>query len=211
MRYWTESEREIMREMYPEHYTADIAKKLNRTERSIYSAAKALGLKKSESFKEKERIRKAALLNESGAKHRFKKGQVAYNKGKKLSSDAYERVRHTFFKKGNIPHNVLEVGTEVIRTDRQGRPHRFVKVAGMRKLVPKHIHIWECANGKVEKGYNVIFKDGNTMNCDLSNLRCISDAELMLMNTIHRYPKELKEVIKLTNKLKRTINAKEQN
>jgi len=35
--------------------------------------------------------------------------------------------------------------------------------------------------------------------------------EAMLMNTIHRYTPEIKELIKLNNKLKQKLNGKEQN
>jgi hypothetical protein len=57
----------------------------------------------------------------------------------------------------------------------------------------------------------VVFKDGNQLNCIIENLECISNAELMQRNTIHRFPAELKSTIRLVNKLKRNINAKEQN
>ena len=36
-------------------------------------------------------------------KFRFKKGQVSHNKGKKMSPEAYEKVKKSMFKPGQIP------------------------------------------------------------------------------------------------------------
>ena len=40
----------------------------------------------------------------------FKKGQIPMNKGKKMSTEAYERCKGTMFKPGSIPPNRREVG-----------------------------------------------------------------------------------------------------
>jgi hypothetical protein len=42
--------------------------------------------------------------------------------------------------------------------------------------------IWEATNGKVPKGYIVIFADGNKLNLSLDNLRLISRKEHAVMN-----------------------------
>lgn len=77
------------------------------------------------------------------------------------------------------------------------------------KYVLKHRHVWEQANGKVPKGYIVVFKDRNQNNIVVENLELISREENMQRNTIHRFPYELKSTIRLVNKLKRTINEKQ--
>ena len=61
------------------------------------------------------------------------------------------------------------------------------------------------ANGKIPKGMIVVFKDGNTMNCVIENLELISFSENMRINSIYRFPQEVREVIRLTGKLKRKI------
>lgn len=39
-------------------------------------------------------------------------------------------------------------------------------------------------NGPVPDGHRVIFKDGNTGNCNIGNLMLISDKELMQLNNL---------------------------
>jgi len=70
-----------------------------------------------------------------------------------------------------------------------------------------HILVWEEENGPVPDGHIVTFKDGNKLNIAIENLELITQAENMLRNTIHQYPKELKEVMRLAAKLKRKING----
>lgn len=210
-RFWSEQERKIMREMFSDNYTETVCKMLSRSYRSVCSQAALMGLKKSETFMKMELGKQAARLKIVGSKHRYKKGREPENKGKKMPKEIYEKVKHTMFKKGSIPHNSKSAGSEVLRKDKSGKEYLMIKVPGERKLKHKHVHLWETENGKIRKGFNVVFKDGNPLNCCIKNLECISNAELMQRNTIHRFPYELKTVIKLTHKLKRTIHAKEQN
>jgi hypothetical protein len=56
----------------------------------------------------------------------------------------------------------------------------------------------------------VNFIDGNYMNCELSNLRLKTRGEMAIMNSIHRYPAELQEVMRLKCKLKSKTNGKQQ-
>ena len=73
-----------------------------------------------------------------------------------------------------------------------------------------HRYVWTQANGKIPRGFVVNFIDGNFMNCDLSNLRLKTRGEMAVMNSIHRYPAEVRDLIKLTNKLKNKTNGKQQ-
>ena len=136
----------------------------------------------------------------------FKKGQTPKNKGKPMPKEMYQKCFATMFKKGQIPHNSKKDWEEVIRLDKTGKKYWMIKLPNERKLKYKHVWIWQTNKGKIKKGYNVVFKDGDSLNCNLKNLECISNAELMERNTIHRFPKELKQVIKLQNKIKRKIN-----
>ena len=67
--------------------------------------------------------------------------------------------------------------------------------------------IWEEANGPVEKGYNVQFKDGNRLNVSLDNLYLISrQRQLKEKNSLMaRYPKEVRDVIHLRGAIKRQM------
>ena len=40
---------------------------------------------------------------------------------------------------------------------------------------PKSYVVWEAANGPVPEGHVLIFLDGNGLNCDLSNIMCVSN------------------------------------
>lgn len=149
------------------------------------------------------------IIEQRKENSRYKKGNTPVNKGVPMSKDVYEKAKATMFKKGNKPHNMLPIGSEVVRKDkRTGNSYVLIKIAEY-KLIYKHIHAWEQANGKVPKGHNVVFRDGNQMNCDITNLECISNSELMQRNTIHRFPEELKTNIRLLTKLKKKINEKQ--
>lgn len=141
----------------------------------------------------------------------YRKGSTPANKGKKMSSEVYERTKHTFFKKGNIPHNAKNDWEEVQRSDSSGRAYWRIKLPGKRKLVYKHIWLWEKEYGEVPTGYNIIFKNGNSLDCRIENLECISNAELMSKNSLHRFPEDLRKIIQLKGALKRQINKIEKN
>ena len=68
-----------------------------------------------------------------------------------------------------------------------------------------HRYKWVQVHGPIQSGYNVVFKDGNTLNCDISNLECISNAELALRNSIHNLPENVKDLIYLKSSLKKAI------
>jgi len=208
---WSEHERQVLIEMFADNYTETICSKLNRSYGSVSSQSFIMGLKKSDEFMKMELQRQAVRLRTSGKQHRYTKGSIPSNKGKKMSDEVYEKVKSTMFKKGHVSHNAYDEWHEVLRKDKCGKNYWMIKLPGERKLKYKHIWLYECKYGKVKKGFNVAFKDGNQLNCTIENLECISNADLMKRNTIHRFPKELKSTIRLVNKLKRTINGKEQN
>ena len=114
---------------------------------------------------------------------RFKKGQKAHNKGKKVSSEVYERCAPTMFKKGNIPHNHREIGSTRIDTD----GYVMIKIAEPNKWQLFQRYVWEKENGrKLLKNECVIFLDGNKENFDPDNLMAIKRSELARVNKNHR-------------------------
>lgn len=208
-RYWSEHERKVLREMFADNYTEMICQLLDRSYSSVAGQAYLMGLKKSETFKKMELEKQADRLRIVGVQSRFHKGREPENKGKPMPKETYERCKATMFKKGQMPHNSYSDWQEVLRKDKSGKQYWLIKLPTERKLKPKHIWLWETHNGVVKKGFNVVFKDGNQLNCVFENLECISNAELMERNTIHRFPAELNSAIRLVNKLKRTINEKQ--
>ncbi len=72
---------------------------------------------------------------------------------------------------------------------------------------PVHIIEWEVAYGKIPDGRLVSFKDGNKQNTHINNLELITRKDSLEKNTIHRYPREVIDLIRLHKKLERTIEG----
>jgi hypothetical protein len=205
--FWTDNEIEYLKLNYSNNRTDKIANILGRTIYQVYNKVHSLKLKKSAEFLASPESGIFIKGSTTGKEHRFKKGIVPHNKGKKMSPELYEKVSKTFFKKGHKPHNTKFDGAITIRNHkRSGIPYKCIRVEES-KWEFLHRLNWEKTNGPIPKGFNVVFKDGNTMNCELSNLELLSDSELLSRNTLHQYPKDLQEVIKLNNKLKNQING----
>lgn len=111
----------------------------------------------------------------SGRTGRFEPGHVPFNKGTHTCAPGCEKTQ---FKPGHIPTNHRPVGSERINVD----GYTEIKVAEPNKWRPKHIVIWEKANGPVPKGHALIFGDGNTQNISLNNLILITRAQLARLN-----------------------------
>lgn len=202
MRKWTEHDEWILKELYPNLATPELAILLKKSVNSVSQKAFVMGVKKSNEYAEK--LRKAFIQNNTIT--RFRKGSTPANKGKKVSQEVYEKLERTMFKKGNVPHNVNYDGHE--RISRDG----YIEVRiSQGKYVLKHRHIWEQENGAIPKGMVVVFRDKNPLNVVIDNLQLITMRENMLRNTIHRYPKDLQNAIRGLGKLKRKIKSKQTN
>jgi hypothetical protein len=164
---------------------------LGRHADRIASKAHKMGLKKDKEFL----IEQAKNRPNSG---QFKKGFTPFNKGQKLSQATKDKLKPTMFKRGNRPHNTLNVGDE--REDKDG--YVWVKVAEPSEWKLKH-HV--AFGEEVPAGFKVIFIDGNKRNFERSNLALISDADLMRQNTNQRFPTELRNLIRTLNKLKKRV------
>ena len=208
---WTQSEVDYLVKNYPNKVTSELCEHLGRTAKQIYNKANWLGLKKSEGMYAKitrQRWRDGVMTN--CLKSTFKKGMKPMNKGvpqsEWMSESAIKNTKKTRFKKGQLPHNYKPVGSERICKD----GYIEVKVSDPNKWMHKHRVIWESANGKVPKGMMIKFKDGNRENIVLDNLYLESRAKNMAENSIHRYPNEVLQLIKTTNKLERKIKSYEE-
>ena len=137
----------------------------------------------------------------SGIDTKFKKGQVSWNKGKKMTQEQYEKCKKTMFQKGNITYNTRAIGTERIDVD----GYTYIKIAEPNKWKLKHRVLWEKENGLIPKGYNLIFADGNKQNLDLDNLVLVSNSELFIMNRNGLYKKN-KELTKTGSVIAKVID-----
>mgnify|MGYP000662133865 CR=1 FL=1 len=196
-RKWTEDERRVLCALYSDTDIKEICRILGRSDRSIYTQAYLLGLKRSEEYMKMLLQIEAKRLRELGNETRFQTGHTTWNKGAKGSTKA----NVTSFKKGNKPHNTKEIGST--RIDGKDM-FLLVKVAD-KKWIRKEILIWEEAYGKVPKGSIVRVIDPTKNKYDINNLMLISKGENMKLNTVHRFPEELKKTIRALTKLKKTI------
>jgi hypothetical protein len=191
-RLWTKKEDARMRREFPHVSNREIAAKLERSVSSVIGRAVKLNLPKTPE-------RKRAALTEAGLnwaslecsrRHRFPKGNVPMNKG--LRRPGYSigrgRMRETQFKKGQISRNWLPIGN--VRPDSDGYLRRKIAngIGGFgnrRTWEFVHRRVWGNAHGRIPAHHKVVFKDGNRRHVALDNLELLSDAELMLRNTIH--------------------------
>ena len=119
----------------------------------------------------------------NGLPKHFEKGHVPANKGQKMSPEVYEKCKGTMFKRGQTPATYRPVGSE--RINRDG--YIEIKVKDPKTWELKHRVVWEAANGPIPKGCTVIFLDGDSTNCKLSNLKLIKRSELLIMNRYHLF------------------------
>ncbi|QQV90551.1 HNH endonuclease [Polaribacter phage Freya_1] len=146
------------------------------------------------------------LIEKRKLESRKKKGDVAYNKGLKqpeyMSKESIEKTKKTRFKKGQLPKNTLKVGSERLTKD----GYIELKIADPNKWILKQRYIYETYHKvKLKKGEIVVFIDGNNRNFTPVNLEKITKSENMNRNSIHRYPKEVKQNIILLAKVRKTL------
>ena len=158
---WTIEEKEYLKEITPGRHHREIADLMSLKFGTDFTV---------------DRIKNAInryKLN-TGFNGQFMKGCIPPNKGKK----GIGGWKPTQFKKGNIPVNHKEVGSERITID----GYTEVKVAEPNKWRLKHRMIWEEHHGSIPKGYAVIFADKNQQNFDIHNLMLLNRSQLLILN-----------------------------
>lgn len=204
-RPWSQKEVRQLRKLYPDTPTAEIAKALDRTLSQVYQTANRYGLAKSEAYLASPAAGRTS--GRQGIGSRFPKGHKPWNDGMKgWAAPGTERTR---FKKGRKPQNWVPIGSERITKD--GYIQRKISEATGTPRDWRGVHIlnWEKRNGPLPKGHAVVFKDGDKRNTAYKNLELVTRAELMRRNTVHRYPEDVKKLIRTVAALNRRINARE--
>lgn len=182
---------------YPAMPNSRIAETLGVGIHTVARYAGRLGLKKDAHY-----IRQLCIGQ--GQRYGFQKGNVSFNKGKKISAEMKLKCANSYFKKGHVPANALPDLAETM--DRNG--YMRIKPPGSRKATFKHWWIWEQANGRRPPGSAIRFRDGNRLNCTLENLYIISRGEHMRMNSIYNWPEELRTAMRRIGNINRLIKEK---
>lgn len=92
---YTEAEKTEITRLYPHCSTKEIARLFGISAASVYNLADRLGLKKSPEYLKKLRSEMSRQLADSGTAHRFPKGHVPANKGRKMNAGVYAKVSAT--------------------------------------------------------------------------------------------------------------------
>jgi hypothetical protein len=178
--------------------TSEMAKVLGISENKIHKLANTRGIKKTKEYIREVHGKVVAI---AGIENRFYKGHEPWNKGIKGRNNAPE---HTLFKLGHLPANHKPIGWT--RVDSEG--YHWMKIAeGLKGWVMIHRLAWEMENGPIPEGKFLRFIDGNKDNWQVENLALVDRESNMRLNTIHRYPEEVKVAMKMLSKLKRKIQT----
>lgn len=190
-----------------------LADRLARSVSAIYGRAAALGLHKSAEYLTSPDACRLRRGDQVGASSRFLRGHVPANKGLRRPGWSPGRMAETQFKPGVKPRTWKPIGST--RFTKDGYLQRKVSDTGYppRDWVGEHTLLWEKAHGPIPKGHALVFKDRNKGNRNkgniyLDNLELITRRELMRRNTIHNYPPELADVIRLGAALKRQLRRR---
>lgn len=184
----------LLRE-YADTPTRDLVAKIGRSRTAIDQAAFKRGMSKSPQQRARSQARTTALLCEAGTRHRRRKGEPPWNKGRPFHAGG--RAPETQFRPGHRPQTWQPIGTERINKD--GLLTRKVADTRNRRVDWKPVHVieWEAANGPVPAGQIV-----------LTTGELVTRAELMRRNTVHRMPKELALAVQLVGALNRQIRKR---
>ena len=206
--------------LYPDHPASQIAEQFGKPISCIYKTAQRYGVKKSDTFRNlplSGRIQKGQHLSPDTE---LKRGHVPWSKGKKLvdihkNGEVLDKFLSNRFQKGHKPHTTKYDGAITIRrtaSDGNGGfvPYKMIRLSE-KKWEFLNRHLWEKHYGDIPHGYNVVFRDGNTMNCIIENLECISNAELGRRNSLHGLPEDIKELIYLKGSLTKAIKKATKN
>lgn len=186
---WTTQQLSLLRQHYPTASMPELTRLLHRSPRAIATKASALSLHKTEEFLA-EKARQCSSHPAMIAR-RFQPGHTPSNKGKRQhyhSEETAARNRAGQFKPGRTPHNTRPIGYESLRSD----GYIYIKVQGHKQMIPKHRYLWQQHHGEIPPGMCVTFRDGNCLNCNISNLMLISESEKATRVTAALSPQQMK-------------------
>lgn len=208
-RVWSPADDELVRTLFPDTRTADLAVKLGRHLSAVYQRAYKLGLRKSADYLASPAACRLRRGDNPGVKTRYVPGHVPMNKGLRRPGWAPGRMRETQFKAGTPSWRYMPIGsTRLIDGYLYRKVSDVPKVAYTVNWKPEHILVWTAAHGPVPPRHAIAFKNRNNADIRLANLECIPRVELMKRNSVHNLPAPLPQTIQLLGALNRRINRR---
>lgn len=218
MMRWTPAELELLRSMYPECHTDDVAAWLGCNVKRVYNGAKVHSVRKSAAYLASD----AAARIQRGKHHpsmiasRFQAGFTPWNKGKPGTTGVQAACRATQFRPGSKPPTTLPVGSyRLVHETSTGRKVLEQKTgeasgANHKRWTPVARIVWEAAHGPVPPGHLVVFKRGmhtHTLEeITADRLECIDRAENARRNHPANRSPELAKLVQLKGAITRQVN-----
>jgi hypothetical protein len=202
--FWTDAEKEIVRQLYPNTKNSEIIKILGRhTEKSVWGIAKKLGVKKSPEYL---LVMGGYLDGHRGSQKRFEPGHVPWIKGKKLPG----RTSSTSFVKGQRPPNWMPLGAHKINAD--GHLVRKIREGNNGGLNWEAVNrlVWKEVNGPIPARHIIVFKEGRRTTVleeiTIDKLECISREEHARRNNQWLQNPEMMKLYQLKGQINRQVN-----
>ena len=210
---WTTEEDARLRRAFPDTPTRSIAQAMGMTECQIQARARKLGLAKSPAHQARMAHAQSEAMrdpNHPGRKTQFRKGHRPANKGVK-GWKAGGRSAETQFKPVHLSGRAAQIKHPIAaeRITRDGYIERKINdgLPLQKRWRAVHLIEWEAVNGPIPAGHCLIFINRNKQDVRLENLQLITRAENMRRNSIHRYPEEIKDTMRLVGRVKRKVNT----
>lgn len=215
---WVPHELETLRRMYPEVSAQSLARAIGRDVGAVYQKAAALGLTKSEAFKNSDRSGRIqrGRQHPSMVASQFKPGLQPWNKGVPGSTGLHPNCQRTQFRKGQMngaaQHNYVPIGSYRINGDGhlEQKMTDDPTLAPTRRWTPVYRLVWERENGPIPQGHLVVFRPGmKTAVLELittDRLECITRAENARRNHPRNKHPELARLVQLKGAITRQVN-----
>lgn len=220
--YWTHGDDALLRDLYPDVPTADIAALMDLRLGQVYQRAARLRIGKSPEFLALDasgRVRRGKQHPRMIASQ-FQPGLIPWNKG--VHYVAGGRSAETRFKKGCMSgaaqHNYVPIGS--LRTNAEGYLERKMTddqaLAPARRWVGVHRLVWIQTHGALPPGHIVRFRPGMATavleQITVERLECISRAEHARRNHPSSKHPELGRLVQLKGAITRQVRriAREQ-
>ena len=206
---WSDKQLEYLKENYPNISSSKIAKHLNIKINRVYNKASLLGLKKTDEYLKTDYSGRLNKINNPGKLFYFPKGHIPANKGQKMDAETYKKVSKTMFKKGNIPATTKYFGKPYlntrIRKDGFKEQTWYIQLNNKRRRYLKYlceINGIDLTNKKtrLKAGFNIIQEP------TIKDIMIVTNQEHIKLNSLQRYPEDLRKLIYAKATLNRQIN-----